>query len=123
MAHAMNLASLVKNIWSSLIMALNSAVNHGARRQRWRVFRQVSATCIHRIEERASTPARGSLRFGRTSTEQEGDLLDALVAVDPSPITGEIDPCSVTFALRELGGMWPDLVREDMASRKKTEAT
>ncbi len=51
---------------------------------------------------------------GRTHPEHYGELLEALLAVEPSPFSGEIDPCAVKFVLGEVGDVWPDwLMAED----------
>lgn len=35
------------------------------------------------------------------------ELVDALVAIEPSPFTGEFDACDVKMVLGEAGEVWP----------------
>lgn len=42
-------------------------------------------------------------------------LLEALLAVEPSPVTGRVDECSVKIALGEVGNVWPAWLQEEAA--------
>ncbi|MHA7882590.1 hypothetical protein [Nitratireductor rhodophyticola] len=42
-------------------------------------------------------------------------LLDALLAVEPSPVSGRIDDCSVKLCLGEAGNVWPVSIRDEAA--------
>lgn len=42
-------------------------------------------------------------------------LLEALLAVEPSPVTGRVDECSVKIALGEAGNVWPVSIRDEAA--------
>ncbi|WP_127595990.1 hypothetical protein [Nitratireductor alexandrii] len=55
------------------------------------------------------------LTGGRIAPEHHGELLDALLDLEPSAFTGEIDLCSVKLALGEHGGIWPASIRETPA--------
>lgn len=40
------------------------------------------------------------------------ELIEALIALQPSPITGQIDNSDVRLTLGEVGNVWPSSVRE-----------
>lgn len=48
----------------------------------------------------------------RVDPELRGDLIEALIAIEPSPFSGEIDLSDVRLVLGEVGDVWPDAVRE-----------
>lgn len=64
----------------------------------------------------SSQPARAARNELRIAglTDRPG-LLDALLAVEPSPVSGLIDECAVKIALGEAGNVWPAWVREEAA--------
>jgi hypothetical protein len=50
------------------------------------------------------------LNTPRLDPELRGDLVEALIAIEPSPFTDEIDESDVRFVLGEVGDVWPDSI-------------
>ncbi|MDF1598246.1 hypothetical protein PZ895_00450 [Mesorhizobium sp. YIM 152430] len=50
------------------------------------------------------------LNTPRVDPELRGDLIEALIAIEPSPFSGEIDLSDVRLVLGEVGDVWPDTI-------------
>ena len=50
----------------------------------------------------------------RVDPELRGDLIEALIAIEPSIFSDEIDESDVRFVLGEVGDVWPDSILDDV---------
>ena len=54
------------------------------------------------------------LNTPRVDPELRGDLIEALIAIEHSPFTDEIDESDVRIVLGEVGDVWPDAILDDV---------